>query len=293
MYQRIFISLATALLSSVTSLHWVGDNSLSAQPTTTPREFTETLSAIDRAANQRQLDTLLSFYGENFSHGDGLTKSQVGEQLQNVWQRYSELRYSTRVVKLDIKGDQYTAETVTEITGRDTSQETPARLQAKIIARQVYQRSGSRFRLIKQEVISERSFLSSGATPPEVRLKVPELIGVGRQFTLDAIVTQPVGNSVLLGGIIDEPVSGQNFLKTNPVRLQQLRAGGIFRVGQAPFSPGDRWISVVLVQENGMTVASQRMRVSRDAVGNQYTPLPNIPFSPSRIRPAPNEPPAS
>jgi len=288
MYQRILISLATALLSSVTSLYWVGDSF--AQPTAIPREFADTLSAIDRAANQRQLDTLLAFYSDKFSHGDGLTKAQISEQLQALWQRYSQLQYSTRIAKLDIKGEQYIAETVTEITGKDTNQ---AQLEAKVIARQTYQRNGTQFRLLRQEIISERSFLSSGATPPEVRLKIPELIGVGRQFTLDAIVTQPVGNGVLLGGIVDEPVNGQNFLKTNPVRLQQLRAGGIFRVGQAPFTPGDRWVSVVLVRENGMTIASQRMRVSKDAVGNQYTPLPNIPFSPSRVRPTPSDPPTS
>jgi ketosteroid isomerase-like protein len=290
MYQRIALSLATLCLTSLVPTNLAV---LAAVPTPIPRELAQTVSALDQAANQRQLEAVLSFYSDTFSHQDGLTKTQLSQNLKELWQKYSQLQYSTRIVKLDVNGDNYTAETVTEINGKDNNKDKPSQLQAKIISRQVYQRSGNQFRMVRQEVISERSSISSGAKPPVVRLKVPEVIGVGRQFTLDAIVDEPLGFSMLLGGVVDEPVNPKNYLQANPVRLQSLRAGGIFRVGKAPFNEGDRWISVVLVREDGMTIATQRVRVSRDQVGNQYTPLPNLPFSPSRIRPNPTEPPSS
>ncbi len=284
-FSHCALTLATALLT--------GFGCMQLEAIAIPKELSDTVSAMDRAASQQQLDSVLNFYSDNFSHSDGLTREQLRQQLQEFWKRYPQLQYNSRIVKLEVSGDRYTAETVTEITGKDNDRGNPSQLKAKVISRQVYLRSGNSFRMISQEIISERSSLLTGAKPPQVNLKLPEIIGVGRQFALDAIVVEPLGFSMLLGGVIDEPVDPKNYLQVNTIRLQPLRAGGLFRVGQAPFSPGDRWISVVLVREDGMTVTTQRLRVSRDQVGNQYTPLPNLPFTPSRIRPAPNNQPPS
>lgn len=289
MYKSLLLSLVTACLSLTPCSY-----ALAAVPSLIPKELNETVATLDRLANQRQLEQLLAFYSDNFRHRDGLTKAQLSQQLRELWQKYPELQYDTRIVKVDVQGDRYTVETVTEITGRDNNKDNPSRLQSKVIARQVYQRQGNQLRVVSQEIISERSAVSLGANPPSVRLKLPEVIGVGREFTVDAIVEEPVGFSMLLGGITDEPVNPKNYFQVSPMRLQPLRAGGIFRVGKAPFNEGDRWISVILMREDGMTIATQRMRVSRTQVGNQYTPLPNLPVSPSRVRPAPrNEPPSS
>jgi len=289
-FSHFALTLATALL---TGFGYMQLGAIASAPQPIPKELSNTITAMDRAASQQQLDSVLSFYSDNFSHSDGLTREQLRQQLQELWKRYPQMQYNTRIVKLEVSGDRYTAETVTEITGKDNDRENPSQLKAKVISRQVYQRSGNSFRMISQEIISERSSLLTGAKPPQVNLKLPEIIGVGRQFALDAIVSEPLGFSMLLGGVIDEPVNPKNYLQVNNISLQPLRAGGLFRVGQAPFSPGDRWISVVLVREDGMTVTTQRLRVSRDQVGNQYTPLPNLPFTPSRIRPVPNNQPPS
>jgi len=141
---------------------------------------------------------------------------------------------------------------------------------------------------VSQQVLAEQSSLSTGDAPPPVKLKMPELIGVGRQYVLDAIVTEPLGTSLLLGAAIEESVEAKNYLNENMINLRPLRAGGLFKIGQAPFSSGDRWISVVLVRESGITIASQRLRVSKDFTGNQYTPLPEPDTTPSRVRPRPN-----
>ncbi len=285
---RFVLPLATALLTSLVPMQAIAKTPLSI-----PRELSEAVSALDRFASQQQLENVLSFYSDDLRHSDGVTKEQLRQQLQELWKRYPQLQYSTRIVKLEGSGDRYTAETVTEITGKNQDRDNPTQLKAKVISRQEYQRQGNSFRIVSQEIISERSTLLSGSRPPQVNLKLPEIIGVGRQFALDAIVTEPLNYSVLLGAVIDEPVNPKNYLQTNSIRLQPLRAGGLFRIGQAPFSPGDRWISVVLLREDGMTITTQRLRVSRDQVGNQYTPLPNLPFTPSRIRPAPNQTPPS
>jgi len=290
-FSRFALTFAAVLLTGFGTMQL---GAIASPPPTIPKELSDMLSAMDRAASQQQLDTVLSFYSDNFSHSDGLTKEQLRQQLQELWKRYPQLQYNSRIVKLDVSGDRYTTETVTEITGRDNDRANPSQLKAKVISRQVYVKSANGWRMISQEIISERSSLLTGAKPPQVNLKLPEVIGVGRQFALDAIVSEPLGYSILLGGVIDEPVNPKNYLQVNSIKLQPLRAGGLFRVGQAPFSPGDRWISVVLMREDGMTVTTQRLRVSRNQVGNQYTPLPNLPFTPSRIRPVPsNEPPSS
>ena len=287
-FHRLALTFATVLLTSFSTMQ-----AIASSPSAVPKELKETVSALDRFASQQQLENVLSIYSDNFSHSDGLTKEQLRQHLQELWKRYPNLQYSSRIVRVEGSGDRYTAETVTEIIGKNPNGSPPSQLRAKVISRQVYQREGNNLRIVSQEVISERSTQLTGAKPPQVNLKLPEVIGVGRQFALDAIVTEPLGYSVLLGGVIDEPVNPQNYLQVNSIRLQPLRAGGLFRIGQAPFNPGDRWISVVLMREDGMTIASQRLRVSRHQIGEQYTPRPNLTPSPRRLPPTPHQTPPS
>ncbi|MFZ4556319.1 MAG: hypothetical protein ACOYN8_08070 [Pseudanabaena sp.] len=286
MIKRIALLLVSAVVATVAP---IANPVLAAQSSKpAPAELSNIVYALDKAANQQDIEAVMKYYDPTFRHADGLDRDRYKQLLGELWQRYKNISYRTEISKWEKQGDLITAETVTMVQGQKGAENDNFKLDSRLISTQTYKTVNGQLQVVSQKVLSEQSSLSSGETPPPVKLKAPELIGVGRQYVLDAIVTEPLGTSLLLGAAIEEPVEAKNFLNQNTINLRPLRAGGVFKIGQAPFNSGDRWISVVLVRESGITITSQRLRVSRDFTGNQYTPLPEPDTTPSRVRPRPN-----
>ena len=286
MFKRITLLLVSAAVATVAPIANLALAAQSSKPA--PAELSNIVFALDKAASQRDLEAVMKYYDPSFNHSDGLNRDRYKQLLSEFWQRYKNISYRTEISKWDQKGDLITAETVTMVQGLKGAENDNFKLDSRLISTQTYKNVNGQLQVVSQKVLSEQSSLSTGDAPPPVRLKVPELIGVGRQYVLDAIVTEPLGKSLLLGAAIEEPVEAKTFLADSTINLLPLRAGGLFKIGQAPFSSGDRWISVVLVRESGITITSQRLRVSKDFTGNQYTPLPEPDTTPSRVRPRPN-----
>ncbi|NJK34614.1 MAG: ester cyclase [Oscillatoriales cyanobacterium SM2_2_1] len=250
-----------------------------------PAELLSFLRALDGAANKKDGAAVLAAHAPGFSHGDGLTREQMREALQALWQRYPDLRHTTELVKWERRGDRLVAQTRTRMVGKAAESNDNFALNATLLSEQEYQVRDRQLQITKQEILAEQNTLTTGEKPPQVRLRMPERIGVGRQYVLDAVVTEPLGNSMLLGTQLEEAVNPREYLRDTTANLTPLRAGGIFKIGQAPFRVGSRWVSVVLVRETGITITSQRLRVERDFVGNQYTPLLEPDSTPGRVRP--------
>jgi hypothetical protein len=94
-----------------------------------------------------------------------------------------------------------------------------------------------------------------------VKLNLPEQVTTGQSFSFDAIVQEPQGNDLLLGPAVEEPVKFNGLIKPTTLDLELLSAGGIFKMGRAPATATNRWISAVLVRQDGMTMITQRLRV--------------------------------
>jgi ketosteroid isomerase-like protein len=286
MFKRISLLLVSAALAALAP---IANPTLAAQSSKlAPAELENVVSALDKAASAQDLETVMKYYAPSFNHADGLDRDRYKQILSELWKRYKDIKYHTEISKWEKQGDLITAETVTMVRGTKSEANDNFKLEAKLISTQTYKSVNGKLQVFSQKVLSEQSSLSTGEAPPLVQLKAPEIIGVGRQYVLDAIVTEPLGTSLLLGAAIDESVDAKNYLNDNTIDLRPLRAGGLFKIGQAPFTSGDRWISVVLVRESGITIASQRLRVSRDFTGNQYTPLPEPDTTPTRVPSRPN-----
>jgi len=286
MFKRITLLLVSAAVATLAPIANLALAAQSSKPA--PAELENIVFALDKAASQQDIETVMKYYAPTFNHSDGLTRDRYKQTLSELWQRYKNITYRTEISKWEKQGDLITAETVTMVQGVRGAENDNFKLDAKLISTQTYKNINGQLQVVSQQVLAEQSSLSTGDAPPPVKLKVPELIGVGRQYVLDAIVTEPLGASLLLGAAIEEPVEAKNYLNENMINLRPLSAGGLFKIGQAPFASGDRWISVVLVRESGITITSQRVRVSKDFTGNQYTPLPEPDTTPSRVRPQSN-----
>ena len=222
-----------------------------------PPQLNTLLTEIDAAANRRNIKGVMNFYSPRFVHGDGLTRSSMEQAVTSLWKNYPTLRYSTKLESWKTQGDSIIADTVTNIVGSPSANNNKLGMNATIKSRQRIVNG----KIIRQDILSERTQLSSGVNPPKVDINLPDTLKAGQRYYFDAIVNEPLGDSFLLGAALDEAVKPGKYLNPTPVNLELLSAGGIFKVGRAPTTPGNQWISAVLVRGNGMTMITQRVPV--------------------------------
>jgi hypothetical protein len=220
-------------------------------------QLKETLSQIDSAANSRNVQSVMQFYSPNFRNSDGLTRTSMQQALTQLWQRYTQLNYRTELQNWKSEGNAIVAETITKITGSQGSGDMRIKLESTLRSRQRFDGK----QIVQQEILAERTQLTSGANPPSIQVNLPEQVRTGQQFNFDVIVKEPVGDSVLLGTAIEEPIKPERYLKPGNLKLDTLPGGGIFKVGKAPMTEDKRWLSAVLIREGGMVMITQRVQI--------------------------------
>lgn len=228
-------------------------------PETAPPELKSAIAQLDAAANQENLKQVMAVYSPQFKNSDGLTYKSLEQALSQLWKRYDNLQYKTELQSWENTENGLMAETTTTIQGNQKQKGRMVQLQSTIKSRQYFQDQ----KLVRQEILTERTQVSSGSNPPQVKIVLPETVKVGQEFEFDAIVNQPLGTDLLAGAAVDEKIEGDRYLKPNPLELELLQAGGLFKRAKAPNQPGDRWMSAILIHGDGMTMVTQRLKVEQ------------------------------
>ncbi len=225
---------------------------------TPPEELQELVSQMDEASNARDIEQLMEFYSPDFENTDGLRYSTVSEALEEFWQNYSiRLTYDTQIISWERRGDELIAETETTIEGSQFTNGRRMRLVSTIRSRQYFQDN----QLIRQEILSEKTDLTSGPNPPQVDINIPEVVNLSEQYSFDVIVKKPLNDNVLLGAAIEENTGSDRYLKPSTFELEVLSAGGIFKSVTAPSLPGPMWLSAILVRNDGIRIVTRRVRI--------------------------------
>jgi hypothetical protein len=223
-----------------------------------PAQLVNWVKQLDAAASRKDIAATLKFYSPNFTHQDGLTYQTWEQSLQNTWKTLQTVQYQTRIDQWKAEsGNRYTLETTTTITGTKQTQGRELKLTSTLRARQQIAQQ----QVTRLEILSEKTQMVSGAKPPAVTVNLPEQVKVGQPFDFDVVLQEPLGDQLLLGAALEEPITAENYLKAGEFKLEPLTAGGLFKVGRAPTQPTRQWVSAVLIQEGGMTVISQRLNV--------------------------------
>jgi hypothetical protein len=225
-----------------------------------PTALKTLLSSIDAAANSRKLPELARFYSPNFTTSDGLNKAGLQQSLGQFWQNYSNLTYTTTLEGWQASKNGYVANTVTKIVGVQNVNGRTFNLQSTIASQQ--QIVGGQ--IVQQQILQERTQVSSGAKPPTIELNLPNKIQANTEYNLDAIVSEPLGEDVLMATTIEQPVSVQAYTQAPKYKLELLTAGGLFKIARAPGKSGDYWFSTIFIRPAGMTTLTQRVHVVRE-----------------------------
>ena len=254
------LNCSITLLFSIFLLSGIGSIAKAQTVENPPKELIQTISEIEKAANEKDLEELLEYYDENFTNTDGLTYASLSEALKQTWRDYSQLRYSTKIESWEQVEDQLVANTVTYIRGTQRNKYRISRLNSTLRSRQYFENQ----KLVRQEILSEETKLTSGIKPPKVNTLAPAQVKVGEKYHFDVIATEPLENNLLLGAAIEEKIGGDRYINPTTLELKPLPAGGIYKVVTAPRLADSHWLSAVLVRGDGITLVTRRVNVSQD-----------------------------
>lgn len=225
-----------------------------------PSEIQAVIDQMDEAASEEDLEGVMDQVSRSYTHADGLTYDTLEQALETFWQRYDNLTYNTTVNSWDQEGDAVVVETTTQITGTQNLAGRTLTLESTMTSRQRFEEG----KLVSQETLTEENQVTSGQNPPTLTVSLPETVEIGRSFNFDAVVMEPLGDRQLLGTALEEAVTVEGYRVSPAINLELLTAGGLFKVGRAPALPAERWVSGLLIREDGLTMVTRRVRFEAD-----------------------------
>lgn len=227
-------------------------------PGSAPEAVKAFVRQLDEAINQRNLDSVLNLYSNNFSHGDGYDRQALAKSFARLWQRFPNLTYRTELTDWQPQGQGFVVELQTNIQGTETQKSRQFNLTSTLKTRQTLMQG----QIQRQDILSEHTQLTSGKEPPQVTVNAPDVVAPGRKYDFDVIVQEPLRDDQVLGTAVTVPVNPSQFLENPRLSLEVLPSGGLFKTGQAPDTPGSQWLSAILVRQGGITVVTRRLRVA-------------------------------
>lgn len=246
------------LLPLAPLLGWGLATPVAAAPAATaPAELVQAIAQLEAAADAKDVAQTMALYSPAFATSDGTNRQQFEQMLQQFWQQYATLDYAVELVAWEASPGGFTAETITRVDGTQTRSGRQLAMQAEVRSRQRFENG----QIVFQEILAEQSQLTSGANPPAVTVLLPAQVEPGASYSFDAIVQEPLGNRSLLGAVLNEPVVPAELMTPRLLTVEVLDAGGLFKLGRASEQPANRWVSAVIVREDGLTVETRRMQV--------------------------------
>ncbi len=255
---------------------------------------TAVITDLDAALNRKDATAVTNLLSPNFIHGDGYTRQSLTQSLQALWQQYPNLTYRTEIVKATGQTNATNpneVETLTTIEGKRNLKGQIWKIQGTVRALQVIEASQVR----SQTILAEQTQVRIGEKPPTVTVSLPTTVTVGKDYSYDVVVQEPVNDDLFMGTILDEPVSAAlisnparlklefpslaelltgrptrrrpiaaptpGALVLKPVKLTRMKSGGFFKIGRASNVPETQWISAILARhDGGITIATTRLR---------------------------------
>ena len=146
----------------------------------------------------------------------------------------------------------------------------------KVVINGTYNKEGQQYQieagqtiLIKKEkekiinhlVLNEYSILNSSKQRINVILSIPNKVLTGTKYNADIIIEEPLEDSIIAGNLIhiDQGVLAS---KTDPeINLSPLTSGGIFKIIQAPLTPGTQTLIALIAHPEGLIAITKKVRI--------------------------------
>ncbi|MEX0589066.1 MAG: hypothetical protein WD136_07385 [Cyanobium sp.] len=218
------------------------------------------LAATPSAAQLQALESALNGTGELGSvleNGPGLDITLVELRRRSLLRQFPDARWQLSPGKALRDG-----RSTVQLKVLGSRQEGPTLY--RLLAEQQLVLSSSGGRINSQIVVREQSLLRSGEAELPVRLQIPDAVLTGQRYDVDVLFEEPLDGAVAAGSLV--ALTGQQVtaLESPELQLGALGGGGLFKMVQAPFTPGSQTWAVLLVHPKGIVSATKRVLVVPD-----------------------------
>jgi hypothetical protein len=189
--------------------------------------------------------------------GPGLNPEEVKRRRQQLRQHFPDARWEVKTGPALRDGQ---ASVTLKVSGTRQQGGSIYRLDAE--QRLSLQTDGQRFN--GQTIWREQSLLRSGENSPAVSLLIPDAVLTGQRYDVDVIFDDPLDGALVAGGIQSITPEQVAAVESPRLELAALGGGGLFKVVQAPQTPGSQTWAVLLVHPKGVVSATKRVRVVSD-----------------------------
>jgi hypothetical protein len=145
---------------------------------------------------------------------------------------------------------------------RGTREDGPLRFRLEAEQQLLLESNGRR--ITGQTVLRDQAVLRSGSVDLPITLLIPDAVLTGQRYDVDVLVDEPLDGAIVAGGIVALTPQQVTALDSPSLQLGALGGGGLFRIVQAPFTPGSQTWAVLLVHPEGVVSVSKRVRVVAD-----------------------------
>lgn len=257
--QRLVKKPLVTLLVTVGLCLGVSRSSIAETADSAPVEVKTLISQVDSFANRKDIQGVMGLYSQRFYNSDGVNNPLLNRSLEQLWKTYPDLTYTTTLESWERQGNQVAVTTVTSIQGTQNQEGRIITLKSTLRSRQWLENQ----QIVRQDILAEKTELTSGIRPPEVQVMLPETVKIGQRFSFDVMVVEPLGDEVLLGTALEEKTSANGYLRPVTPELELLPSGGLYKWVTAPRFPGSHWLSAIVIRKDGITQITQRVRVER------------------------------
>ena len=116
--------------------------------------------------------------------------------------------------------------------------------------------------LIKQSNIQNNlTTIRSDDNQIDIKISIPDEVLTGSKYDLDIILNQPLGETIIAGGIKEYQ---EGSLLNQSIRLEPLASGGIFKVSRAPLIPGIQVWTGIIAHPNGLVSFTKSVNIIGD-----------------------------
>ena len=159
-------------------------------------------------AKKYDINKVKSLYSPNFIDNDGYTKDVYFSLVEDTWETYPDITYTTKIKSINLNGSLATVETeeTSVATADDLDRKLLGELYSESKCRYFLQRFSNKWEITALEVYDEFSVLKYGdARYVKMHLETPKVIGAGQDYTSTLKVELP-SDYVVVASINQEKI---------------------------------------------------------------------------------------
>lgn len=164
------------------------------------KEIRNLFAKQDEYSKKYDLKALETLYSNNFTDNDGYTKDVYFSLVQDTWDTYPAITYTTKIKNINLNGSFATVETfeTAAAPADDLEKNFLGDLYSESKCIYHLQRTSNKWEITGEEVLEEFSTLKYGdARYVDMHIEAPMLVGAGKEYTATLKVNLPKENIVI------------------------------------------------------------------------------------------------